>query len=93
MPIVPLSEEAIYNRFVSTDYFEQQPIGRTVGRRTPPGAGALPSAETGAAMDSCANRVTRAPKGIYRYSNPDDMERDRDRWLAAAMVETIGARG
>ena len=78
---------------MSTDYFEQQPIGRTVGRRTPPRAGALPSTETRAAMDSWANRLTRAPKGIYRYSNHDDMERDRDRWQAAAMVETVRARG
>jgi hypothetical protein len=78
---------------VSSDYFEQQPIGRTVGRRTPPRAGALPSAETRAAMDSWADRLTRAPKGIYRYSNHDAMERDRDRWQAAAMVATVRARG
>jgi len=78
---------------VSTDYFEQQPIGRTVGRRTAPRAGALPSAETRAAMDSWAKRLTRAPKGIYRYTNHDDMEHDRDRWQAAAMVETVRARG
>jgi hypothetical protein len=78
---------------VSTDYFEQQPIGRTVGRRTPSRAGVLPSAETRAAMDAWADRLTRAPKGIYRYSSHDEMERDRDRWLAAAMVEAVRARG
>jgi hypothetical protein len=44
-------------------------------------------------MDSWANRLTRAPKGIYRYSNHDDMERDRQRWQATAMVETVRARG
>jgi len=78
---------------VGIDYFEQQPIGRTVGRRTLPRAGALPSAETRAAMDSWANRLTRAPKGVFRYSNHDDMERDRDRWLAAAMAEAVRTRG
>jgi hypothetical protein len=78
---------------VSVGYFEQQPIGRTVGRRTPRRAGLLPSAETRAAMDTWADRLTRAPKGIYRYSSHADMERDRDRWQAAAMVETVRARG
>jgi len=88
-----ISEELIYNRLVSSDYFEQQPIGRTVGRRRPSPAGVLPSVETRAAMDSWAKRLTRAPKGVYRYSNHDDMERDRERWQAAAMVETVRARG
>ena len=88
-----IREELTYNHFVGIDYFEQQPIGRTVGRRTPPRAGALPSAETRAAMDSWANRLTRAPKGVFRYSNHDDMERDRDRWLAAAMAEAVRTRG
>jgi hypothetical protein len=88
-----INEELIYNRFVGIDYFEQQPIGRTVGRRTPPRAGALPTAETRAAMDSWANRLTRAPKGIFRYSSHDEMERDRDRWQVAAMVEAVRARG
>lgn len=78
---------------MSTDYFEQQPIARTVGRRTPPRAGALPSAEARAAMDSWANRLTRAPKGVYRYASHDDMERERDRWQTAAMVEAVRARG
>jgi hypothetical protein len=78
---------------VSISYFEQQPIARTVGRRTLPRAGELPSAETRAAMDSWAGRLTRVPKGVYRYANHDDMERDRDRWQTAAMVETVRARG
>lgn len=78
---------------MSSHYFEQQPIGRTVGRRTPARAGALPSAETRAAMDSWAKRLTRAPKGVYRYSSHAEMERDRDRWQTAAMVETVRARG
>ena len=44
-------------------------------------------------MDSWANGLTRVPKGIYRYSNHHDMERDRYRWQVAAMVETVRARG
>ena len=88
-----ISEELIYNRVVSSDYFEQQPIRRTVGRRRPSPAGVSPPAETRAAMDSWANCLTRAPKGVYRYFNHDDMERDRERWRVAAMVETVRARG
>jgi hypothetical protein len=78
---------------VSTGYFEQQPIARTVGRRTAPRAGVLPSAETRAAMDSLAGHLTRVPKGVYRYASHDDMERDRDRWQTAAMVDAVRARG
>ena len=78
---------------MSADYFEQQPIARTVGRRTPPRAGTLPSAETRAAMDSWAGRLTRVPKGVYRYASHDEMERDRVRWQTAAMVEAVRARG
>ena len=78
---------------MSTDYFEQQPIARTVGRRTLPRAGALPPAETRAAMDSSASRLTRVPKGVYRYASHDDMVRDRERWQTAAMVEAVRARG
>ena len=75
------------------DYFEQQPIGRTVGRRVPPRAGVPPSREARAALDTWAKRLTRVPKGIYRYSNHDDMERDRDRWQIATVVETLRSRG
>lgn len=78
---------------MDTGYFEQQPIARTVGRRTPPRAGVLPSAEARAAMDSRASGLTRVPKGIYRYASHDDMERDRERWQTAAMVATVRARG
>lgn len=76
-----------------TGYFDQQPIARTVGRRTSPRPGVPPSAETRAAMDSWADRRTRVPKGIYRYASHDDMERDRNRWQTAAMVEVARARG
>ena len=78
---------------MSTDYFEQQPIGRTVGRRVPRRAGVPPSREARAALDTWAGRLTRVPKGVYRYSSHDDMERDRDRWQVAAMIETVRSRG
>ena len=78
---------------MSSGYFKQQPIVRTVGRRAPPMAGVPPSRDARAALDTWAARLTRVPKGVYRYTNHDDMERDRDRWQVAAMVETIRARG
>ena len=78
---------------MSSDFFEQQPIGRTVGHRVPPKAGVPPSSEARAALDSWAKRLTRVPKGVYRYSSHADMERDRDRWQTAAVVETLRARG
>ncbi len=77
-------------RFVTPD---QQPIGRIVGRRTQPPAGVPPSREARDALDTWANRITRAPKGVYRYSNHDEMERDREHWRVQAVVETVRARG
>ena len=47
---------------MSTGYFEQQPIGRTVGRRTPPRAGVLPSAEN---VRSGAYPISR---GLFFYT-------------------------
>ena len=72
---------------------DQQPIGRTIGRRTQAPAGVPPSREARDALDSWAKRLTRAPKGVFRYSNHDEMERDRDRWRVQAVVETVRARG
>lgn len=72
---------------------DQQKIGRTVGRRTQAPAGAPPSREARDALDSWASRLTRAPKGIYRYASHAEMERDRERWRVLAVVETIRARG
>ena len=72
---------------------DQQPIGRTIGRRTQAPAGVPPSREARDALDSWAKRLTRAPKGVFRYSNHDDMERDRERWRVQAVVETVRARG
>ena len=72
---------------------DQQPIGRTIGRRTQAPAGVPPSREARDALDSWAKRLTRAPKGVFRYSNHDDMERDRERWRVQAVVEIVRARG
>ena len=72
---------------------DQQPIGRIIGRRTRAPAGAPPSREARDALDSWANRLTRAPKGVYRYSSHAEMERDSERWRVLAVVETVRARG
>lgn len=72
---------------------DQQPIGRIVGHRTQAPAGVPPTREARDALDAWANRLTHAPKGVYRYSSHKEMERDRDRWLVLAMVETVRARG
>ncbi len=72
---------------------DQQPIGRTVGHRTQAPVGVPPSREARDALDSLANRLTRAPKGVFRYSNHDEMERDSERWRALSVVDTVRARG
>lgn len=72
---------------------DQQPIGRTIGCRTHAPAGVPPSREAREALDSWANRLTRAPKGVFRYSNHDEMDRDREHWRIQAVVETVRARG
>lgn len=72
---------------------DQQPIARTVGRRTQAPAGVPPSAEARAALDSLANRLTRTPKGVFRYASHEDMERDRECWQTQVIVETQRSRG
>ena len=72
---------------------DQQPIARTVGRRKPAPAGAPPSREARAAMDSLARRLTRAPKGVFRYASHDEMARERERWETEAIVAQQRARG
>ena len=71
---------------------DQQPIARIVGRRTQAPVGTPPSAATRAALDSLANRLTRAPKGVFRYATHDDMQRDRERWQVQAIVDTQRSR-
>ena len=72
---------------------DQQPIARIVGRRTSRPVGVPPSAETRAIFDTWAKMLTRVPKGVYRYSSHEDMERDRDRWRVETMLAVIRARG
>ncbi|MGH8705415.1 MAG: hypothetical protein ACREUO_08375 [Burkholderiales bacterium] len=72
---------------------DQQPIARTVGRRTPAPAGELPDRAARDAMDSLACRPTRTPKGVIRYASHDEMNRDRERWAVEAIVATCRARG
>ena len=46
-----------------------------------------------AALDSLANRLTRVPKGVFRYATHDEMQRDRERWQVQAVVDTQRSRG
>lgn len=66
---------------------DQQPIARTIGRRIRPPVGTPPSPEARAALDTWANRRTRAPKGVFRYRSHDEMLRDRERWRVQALVD------
>ena len=72
---------------------DQQPIARTVGRRTQAPVGAPPSTAARAALDTWANRLTRAPKGVFRYANHAEMERDSSLWRAQAIADTQRRRG
>lgn len=60
---------------------------RVVGRRIASPLGAPPPIETRAALSAMARYRTRAPKGIFIYRNPAEMEADRLRWTVEAMVE------
>ena len=72
---------------------DQQPIARIVGRRRQAPVGDPPSAATRAALDSLVkNRLTRAPKGVFRYATHEDMQRDRERWQVQAVVDTQRSR-
>ena len=71
---------------------DQQPIARTIGRRTQAPAGSAPSAAARAAWDAMAAHRTCVPKGVIRYSSHEDMVRDRDAWTAEAMAQRARAR-
>ena len=73
--------------------FEQQPIARTVGRRKQRPLGAPPPPEVRAVLDSLATRLTRAPKGVFRYGSHGEMAADRERWTVDAIVDTVRSRG
>jgi len=77
---------------MSSAFPDQQPIARIVGRRTHAPVGTVPSAAIRAAFDSLAKRLTRAPKGVFRYATHDDMQRDRERWEVQAIVDTQRSR-
>jgi hypothetical protein len=72
---------------------DQQPIQRVIGRRIPPPSGKFPSAAVRAAMDANLRYRTRAPKGIFRYQNHEDMTRDREKWTLEAMLARRRDRG
>jgi uncharacterized protein YgbK (DUF1537 family) len=78
---------------MSLIHLDQQPIARTVGRRTQRPVGVQPSADARTAFDAWSNYLTRAPKGVFRYASHDAMARDRNLWRVQAIVETIRARG
>ncbi|TAK85044.1 MAG: hypothetical protein EPO20_12740 [Betaproteobacteria bacterium] len=78
---------------MSAKWPDEQPIARTVGRRRPEPLGAPPSHAARAALDSFARRLTRAPKGVFRYASHEEMTRDRERWTAQAMAQTARERG
>ena len=65
---------------------DQQPIGRTVGRRQSRNGQPLTAADRDA-MSRNARYVTRAPKGIFIYGSHEEMDADRQRWLIDAMVQ------
>lgn len=64
----------------------QQPIRRTVGRRRSREGRALSAADR-AALAALARYRTRAPKGVFIYYSPEEMDADRLRWTVDAVVE------
>ena len=71
---------------------DQQPIGRTVGRRVAAPIGMAPTPEARAAWDAMADFLTRAPKGVFRYASHEEMSRDREAWTATAIAERTRQR-
>lgn len=65
---------------------DQQPIGRTVGRRIARDGQPLTRADRAVLMRQAAYR-TRAPKGVFVYYSAADMDADRLRWTVDAIVE------
>ena len=74
---------------MTSSLINQQPIGKTVGRRTVPPLGAPPGPQQRAAWDAMASYTTRTPKGVFRYRSHAELELDRERWKA----EWLLARG
>ncbi len=78
---------------MASNFPDQQPIGRIVGRRTEPPLGVPPSPEARAAFATLVNRLTRVPKGVIRYASHEEMTRDQERWLTEVIVATARSRG
>jgi len=60
---------------------------RVVGRRARPEPGQPPSPEAREALARLAQYRTCAPKGIFLYRSPEEMDADRMRWTVQAIVE------
>jgi hypothetical protein len=73
---------------------DQQPIQRTVGKRTSregqPLTGPARAADR-AAMTQNARYLTRAPKGVFYYASHEEMAADRLRWTIDLMAERARA--
>jgi hypothetical protein len=68
------------------DVFAGERFIRVVGRRKQPAIGEVPNREVRRAMDALHGRGVRAPKGVFRYSNHEEANRDWDEWIANAMA-------
>jgi hypothetical protein len=64
---------------------DQQPILRTVGKRQARDGRVMTTADR-EAMSAMARYRTRAPKGVFRYDNHEQMAADRLRWQIDAVV-------
>ena len=64
---------------------DQQPIGRTVGKRRERDGQAMTSDDRDR-MTAMAGYTTRAPKGVFIYHSHEEMDADRMRWTVDAMV-------
>jgi len=69
------------------DPFAGERFIRVLGRRQKPPVGEPPSQEARAAMDTLHRRGVRAPKGVFRYANHEEANRDWEAWLARSMAE------
>ena len=76
-----------YNRLMNDAAFDQQPIARTIGHRQPTPLGVPPGPEARAAWNALAAYRTRVPKGVFVYRSHAEMESDRERWTAQAVLE------
>jgi hypothetical protein len=69
---------------------DQQPIQRTVGERKSREGQPMTDPDRAAdraAMTRSARYLTRAPKGVYRYSSHEEMAADRLRWTVDLIAE------